>query len=103
MVAGGWVLEGLYGVIGCRCVDVVRLVPGVRGVDMWLDDEGMFCGVVNGPATGLARVFGFRWQPYFGTVVVTGGADEAGDTVGLGDGDLALVRELLATADAVGA
>jgi len=82
----------LYGVIGCRSVDVVRLGDNM---DMWLDDEGMLVGKVNGPATRLARSYGFVWQPYFGVVVVTGGADRDGNTVGLDETRAAEVRGLL--------
>lgn len=95
----GRVLEALYGVIGCRCVDVVRLR---EGLDMWVDDEGMLAGDASEPATRLARTYGFVWQPYFGVVVVTGGADAAGDTLSLGAGDARTVRELLARPARVG-
>lgn len=93
VLPAGRVLETLYEVIGCRCVDVVRLR---EGMDMWVDDEGMVAGGVSEPATRLARACGLVWQPYFGVVVVTGGADAAGDTLSLGVGDARTVREVLA-------
>ena len=92
LLEAGRVLDGSYGVIGCRSVDVVRLGDNM---DMWLDDEGMLVGKVNGPATRLARSYGFVWQPYFGVVVVTGGADREGNTVGLDETRAAEVRGLL--------
>lgn len=61
VLPAGRVLETLYEVIGCRCVDVVRLR---EGMDMWVDDEGMVAGGVSEPATRLARACGLVWQPY---------------------------------------
>ncbi|HZM65150.1 MAG TPA: DUF3846 domain-containing protein [Nakamurella sp.] len=92
LLEAGRVLEGMYGAIGCRCVDVVRLDDSM---DMWVDDEGMLVGEVNRPATRLARSCGFVWQPYFGVVVVTGGADRDGNTVSLAAAQMAEVRGLL--------
>lgn len=76
-------LAGFYEHIGCRLVDVVRIAPDL---DMWIDDEGALVEspVVNPVATALAAAHGFRHQPYVGTVVFTGGADDEGDTVECG-------------------
>lgn len=93
VLPAGRVLEGLYRVIGCRCVDVVRLG---EGLDMWVDDEGMINGTASGPATRLARSYGHIWQPYFGVAVVTGGADPEGNTLSLDTRKAQGLRELLA-------
>jgi hypothetical protein len=53
--------------IGASFVDVVALTDRL---DMWIDDEGLYTQKVNGPATLLARRFGFVWQPYHGPVVL---------------------------------
>lgn len=73
-------LKIMYEAIGCSSVDVVALTTGI---DMWLDDEGMVAREINLPATLLARRFGWVNQPYFGPVLLTGGADTAGDTLPL--------------------
>lgn len=89
---GGRVLEDLYGLIGCRSVDVVRLG---ESLDMWVDDEGMLVGAASRPATRLAREYGFVWQPYYGVAVLTGGADRDGNTLSLAAAQAAAVRDLL--------
>ncbi|MFF0818628.1 DUF3846 domain-containing protein [Rhodococcus sp. NPDC003318] len=83
--------------IGCRWFDVVALGPGL---DMWVDDEGLVVNepVVNVVATLIARSYGFRWQPYAGTVVFTSSDDE-GDAVSLSRNQVAA---LVATADVGG-
>jgi hypothetical protein len=86
------VLAGLYEQIGCDMVDLVRLTPTL---DMWLDDEGLVTGQpVNIVATWLARAFGWRHQPYFGTVVLAE-HDDAGDTVSIRAELRATVREIV--------
>lgn len=74
------VLKDLYEAIGCRTVDVVRLA---ERLDMWLDDDGMYTQEVNRLATLVAWSFGYQAQEYYGTVVFLGGANAAGDTIGL--------------------
>lgn len=64
-------------VIRCRCYDVVALTTRL---DMWVDDEGIYNHPVNPGATALARRYGYTWQLYHGPVLLTGGADENGDT-----------------------
>lgn len=81
-------LAELYRLIGCSAVDVVRLTSRL---DMWLDDEGLLVGKpVNRKATLLAQHFGYRHQPYVGTVVLTGSGDATGDTTSL-SADLAML------------
>lgn len=92
VLAANRVLDDLYAAIDCRSVDLVRLS---QTRDMWLDDEGMYAGEVNHAATRLARAHGFVWQPYFGTVVITGGADADGNSVALRPNDAQQIRELL--------
>lgn len=73
----GEALPALQKAVG-GCVDVVSLTPGI---DMWLNDEGMMLTDINGPATRLARLHGYRHQPYWGPVVITG--HRQGETIGL--------------------
>lgn len=73
-------LTVMRAVIRCQLVDVVALTDRI---DMWIDEEGLYNHPVNPAATMLARRFGFTWQPYHGPVLITGGADEQGDTLPL--------------------
>lgn len=83
--------EAMYAAIGCTRVDVVRLAVGL---DMWIDDEGLYTQPVNAPATALARCHGFT-GPYHGPVVLTGGADAHGDTRPLTDRESRHVRAVV--------
>lgn len=83
-------LTVMYAVLRCRAVDVVAVTDQV---DMWIDDEGLYNHPVNPWATALARRYGWTWQPYHGPVLLTGGADEDGNTVPL---SLDKIRGLLA-------
>ncbi len=83
-------LAAMYQAIGCTAVDVVRVldaVPGRSGVDMWIDDEGLYKDepepnkVATLLANGLASGCVTSWIT--GSVVVTGGADSEGDTLPL--------------------
>lgn len=84
-------LHALRTAIGCAFVDVVRLADDV---DMWLDDEGVYTQSFNRHATAVAAIFGAIGQPYYGTVVFTGGADDNGDTRPLTPSVIAMLREL---------
>ncbi|MFH8439308.1 DUF3846 domain-containing protein [Streptomyces sp. NPDC018007] len=71
----------LYREIGCTAVDVVDLS---RTLSMWLDDEGLINGSdANCAATILYALHHAPHQTYHGTVVLTGGTDRHGDTLGL--------------------
>lgn len=77
-------------------VDVVALSPQL---DMWINDEGIVRGMaVNPIATQIARLCGRTTQPYYGPVVLTGGADQDGVTLPLSTDQavaiLALVHQL---------
>ena len=73
-------LTVLRAVLRCGLVDVVRLTTRL---DMWIDDEGLYNHPVNPAATLLARRYGFTWQPYHGPVLLTGSADDDGETLPL--------------------
>ncbi|MEW2250425.1 DUF3846 domain-containing protein [Streptomyces sp. NPDC006975] len=85
-------LHALRAAIGCDFVDVVTLADDL---DMWLDDEGIYRQPHNVYATALAQLHGRTWQPYHGTVVLTGGCDENGDTLPLSEELATRLRELL--------
>lgn len=77
--------------LDCALVDVVRLD---EGVDMWIDDEGMYNHPVNAGATLLARTYGWIHQPYFGPVLICS-VTEDGDSVDFDDlAGLALMMRL---------
>lgn len=73
-------LHAMYELLDCHAVDVVRLADDL---DMWVDDEGMFGGVMNPLATFIAAQFGPIFQSFYGSVLFLGGANKRGDTVGL--------------------
>lgn len=55
---GGTHLQALYGALGVRLVDVIRLSGDV---DAWLDDEGRVNGAEENPlATALFRAYGWH-------------------------------------------
>ncbi|QYN41021.1 DUF3846 domain-containing protein (plasmid) [Pseudonocardia sp. DSM 110487] len=83
--------KGLHRAIGCQRVDVVRLTTRV---DMWIDEEGLDTAPANQPATAVAQAFGWVWQSYHGTVVITEFDDE-GKTTSLSAGARARVLEIL--------
>lgn len=98
--------EGIRLGIGSRWFDCVRLAGNL---DMWIDDEGMYAGggdprivelfrrvgltvpdewedaELNLTATMIAKLYGHVWQPYAGNVVFTGGADDEGVTLAIGE------------------
>ncbi|ASY36975.1 MULTISPECIES: DUF3846 domain-containing protein [unclassified Streptomyces] len=67
-------------VLRCDAYDVVALTSRL---DMWLDDERLYRHPVNPLATLFAMRHGFVHQPYHGPVLLTGGANEDGDTLPL--------------------
>jgi hypothetical protein len=77
----GDTLHFLYEQIGCSTVDCVRLADGL---DMWVDDEGLYTSEVNWLATMLAHTFGFLGEAIYGDVVLADGNSE-GETIALSD------------------
>ncbi|MFD9047754.1 DUF3846 domain-containing protein [Streptomyces zaomyceticus] len=75
-------LTAMYSLMRCDSVDVVALT---NRLDMWLDDEGLFRQPVNRLATLVARRFGWTYQSYHGAVLLTGGANEEGETLPLSE------------------
>lgn len=75
-VAGGGFLPRLQAAVG-GLVDVVALTDHL---DMWVHDEGLYRCQANPVATILAIAHGRTTQPYYGTAVFTGGADDHGAT-----------------------
>ncbi|MCT2591136.1 DUF3846 domain-containing protein [Streptomyces sp. N2-109] len=69
-------------VLRCQRVDLVALTSHL---DMWVDDEFLYNypDEINPFATLLARRYGFTHQPYHGPVLLTGGADQDGETLPL--------------------
>ncbi|GAA3015412.1 DUF3846 domain-containing protein [Streptomyces fulvorobeus] len=80
-----WPTEGhlpiLYKGIGCTHVDAVDISPRLT---MWIDDSGLIDGApVNRAATILYAIHREPHQHYYGDVVITGGVDRHGETLGL--------------------
>lgn len=80
-------LDVMYEAMKCSRVDVVRIVeaaPGRPGLDMWIDDDGLFTKSPNIVASAIvAMITGRASEYYFGDVLFTGGADSEGDTLSL--------------------
>ena len=74
-------LAALQGIVGgwVQCID---LEPTIS---MWLNDEGKLIGLPHNPVAQELwdRRFGPGTDMIVGNVVITGGTDENGDTVGL--------------------
>lgn len=87
-VIDGSLLRALYREMNCSIVEVVHLDDTL---EMWCDEEGSPLlksdAIVNFAATVIARHFGFAGQDYWGTVVFTGGVDDDGETLGLGEAE----------------
>ena len=59
-------LAGMRAQIGCDLVDVVALDDGI---DMWIDDEGLYRSVPNPVATVMAPMLGYATQRFHGTAL----------------------------------
>jgi hypothetical protein len=81
----------MYAAIGCDVVECVQLADDV---DMWVDEEGLLKAQLepNLPASMLAWRYRGMGQAYYGTALFTGGADGAGNSLGLSDEALAQLR-----------
>jgi|SRR6478609_2933447 len=70
--------------IGCR----VFTMFSIDGLDFWVDDEGMYNASRNLPLTRLVSTYAELVQYLYGACVIAR-SDDAGNTVGLTDDDLA--------------
>ena len=68
-----------YKHLECGTFDVVRVIWAGQEISLFVDDEGMLKSGNFG-----RRVEGYP-EPLFGTIVVTGGVDEEGETLGVPD------------------
>ena len=68
-----------YELIGCSCFDIVMIEYQGHKLSVYCDDEGML------KSGNFGRVIGSYPNPIFGSIVITGGADEEGNTLGLPD------------------
>ncbi|MFD8406030.1 DUF3846 domain-containing protein [Streptomyces anulatus] len=77
----------LYKGIGCTHVDAVDISPRLS---MWIDDSGLINGSpVNRAATILYAIHQEPHQHYHGDVIITGGVDREGETLGLTNNEVA--------------
>ncbi|MET8502885.1 DUF3846 domain-containing protein [Streptomyces microflavus] len=84
-------LQTLYTGMGCTNVDALTLSPRLT---MWVDGEGLINGKpVNRAATILYAIHREPHQHYHGDVIITGGADHQGDTLGLKDDEIVSLIE----------
>ncbi|MFC9035425.1 DUF3846 domain-containing protein [Streptomyces arboris] len=81
----------LYTGIGCTHVDAVDISPRLS---MWIDDSGLINGSpVNRAATILYAIHQEPHQHYHGDVIITGGVDHEGETLGLTNDEIASLIE----------
>ena len=90
---GGDHLRAMYDQIGCDLVECVGLRDGL---DMWVDEEGKLKDSwnLNLAATAVLQRHGVP-DLVAGTALLTGGADEEGNTLGISDEAADEVRRLL--------
>lgn len=91
---------------GTALADLQKAVDGwIEAIDlnpemtMWVNEEYLLRNelVINPLASALFASIGGN-QPVFGDVVITGGTDPEGETLGLTDKDLADLKELVVNA-----
>lgn len=83
-------------------VDVVCLEHESGGVDMWINDEGLYTHDLNYVATHVADILrGEHYQDYAGPAFFTGGADEEGNTLPLQPEAEQKIREIVSRMDPV--
>lgn len=96
--SSGTHLIALYGALGVRLVDVIRLTDSI---DCWLDDEGRVNGSDRNPlATAMCRAFG--WHLNHGDdirgAVLFAAHDGSGGMASLSDRQRAIVADAFAQA-----
>jgi len=74
--------------LGCNAVErvpVIERTPGRPGLEMWIDSEGLFTKSANVTAELMAKAISDAPVTAYiaGDVLLTGGADSEGDTLGL--------------------
>lgn len=84
-----WSLDFVQGQVG-GLVDVVALD---NGVDVWVHDEGLLVGLEQNTLATVLCLSQHRGQTLVGPVVLTGGVDDEGCTVGLSDEQLAWLQD----------
>lgn len=93
---GAGLLPHLYEQIGCSMVTPVGLGTNLT---LWCDDEGLLAAApqVNHLATKLCGLYGPLRSHLVGAVVLTGPADESGETLPLGPSAVAVLVDIFRT------
>lgn len=93
----------MHEAIGCRtfdCVGIIPAKPGRPGLDMWIDDEGLFLDEPEPNISAwnlVANLTGdLNKGMVVGNVLFTGGADSEGDTLGLTATQASVLTEMAA-------
>lgn len=75
---------------------LVELVSLNRDIDMWLNEEGKLLGLpINSIATLIWEQVFAKTDIIAGNVIITGGADDEGNTIGLSDESITEVMLLI--------
>lgn len=94
--SGDALLEVLYREIGCSTVDMLPgRLPDGGAIALWVDDEAWLQAPRPAENPRAVRLLQLR-APLLGNVVVTGGVDAAGATLGLTDAQVLALTELCA-------
>ena len=76
-------LETFTGILKCRYVDVVNIELAGQPVTVWVDDEGLMLNTDSGNVLGfLVTDDHGREYPLAGNLVLTGGVDDDGNSLG---------------------
>lgn len=88
--------EDSYSVLSDAVGGYIECVELNPGLSLWVNEEGKLIGLpTNQVATRIwDTVFGFNTDIIKGDVILTGGADSEGNTLGLSDEMVALVEKL---------
>ena len=77
-------------------VQVIDLVGELEGVSLWVNEEGKMYGLpINDSATHLWEKSYGKTDVIAGNVVLTGGADDAGETMALTDEQVEMITNAL--------
>lgn len=85
-------LKPMYSLLGCALVERVRLD---HGIDLWLDEEGMYNKRVNPALSDLAQQLGRSGITLFGGGIFLA-EDDKGDLANLTLGQIDIIRKAAA-------
>lgn len=79
--------------IGCRCFDIANRKVGDTRFDIYCDDEGLFAE--NPRVSGARKMKNGKYEPMLVGNLVFTHTDEDGNTIGITDDDVKVIKENL--------